>query len=251
MPRIRSIHYDALKSQKLAAASAEAERLYWRMATHCDDEGRAEDDPRLFAAYLFPLNDDITGPTVDGWLAELDHLGLIVRYEVDGRRFLEVTRWKDYQKPNRAVESKYPSFTEPSVSPHGVVTEGSVSGNGALSAGEGEGEGGSARKRAAPPTDSFVITEALTAWAQEHCPWVDLERERLAWIDWATANHRTYKDLPAGFRTWLRRVKPPLGTTVKPSAYGTPTRALLGRGVDAAPLYELDEAGFAVPKGTL
>ena len=36
-------------------------------------------------------------------------------------------------------------------------------------------------------------------------------------------------------------------TTVKPSAYGTPTRALLGRGVDAAPTWELDEEGLAVP----
>lgn len=105
------------------------------------------------------------------------------------------------------------------------------------------------RKRGALPTESFVITEALAAWAQEHCPWADLERERLAWIDWATANHRTYKDLPAGFRTWLRRVKAP--TTVKPSAYGAPTRALLGRGVNAEPLYEINEDGFAVPKGKL
>lgn len=42
---------------------------------------------------------------------------------------------------------------------------------------------------------------------------------------------------------------PALGspTTVKPSAYGTPTRALLGRGVDAAPAWELDEEGLAVP----
>ena len=95
MARIRSIHYDALKSEKLAAATAEAERLYWRMATHCDDDGRAEDEPRLFAAYLFPLMDDITGPVVDGWLDELHDLGLIVRYEIDGVRYLVVTRWSD------------------------------------------------------------------------------------------------------------------------------------------------------------
>lgn len=36
-------------------------------------------------------------------------------------------------------------------------------------------------------------------------------------------------------------------TTVKPSTYGTPTRALLGRGVDAAPTWELDDEGRAVP----
>jgi hypothetical protein len=133
MARIRSIHYDALKSEKLAAVSAEAERLYWRLSTHCDDEGRAEDSPRLFASYLFPLHDDVGGPDVDGWLSELDTAGLIVRYEVDGDRFLVVTRWGDYQKPNRPTASKLPP-------PPCAVSEPSVSGTGGLTLGVGEGD---------------------------------------------------------------------------------------------------------------
>lgn len=113
MARIRSIHYDALKSEKLAAVSAEAERCYWRLQTHCDDDGRAEDHPRLLAAYLFPLHDDATGAAVDGWLDELDAAGLIVRYEHDQKRYLAVTRWADYQRPQKPRASTIPPPPEP------------------------------------------------------------------------------------------------------------------------------------------
>lgn len=106
--RIRSIHPDALKSEKLQAASAEAERCYWRLLTHCDDEGRAEDDARLFRSWLFPLDDDLRASTVEGWLSELASLGLIVRYETDGRRYLAVTQWDRFQKPRKRFDSHLP-----------------------------------------------------------------------------------------------------------------------------------------------
>lgn len=244
MARIRSIHYDALKSEKLAASSAEAERLYWRLATHCDDAGRAEDDPRLFAAYLFPLNDEITGPVVSGWLAELDRTGLIVRYEVDGRRFLAVTKWDEYQKPNRPTPSKFPA---PPMSIHGALTEDSLTAHGALTTGvEGSGEGkgeGEARKRAITPTQSFAISDRFRAWAKENTPGIDLDRERGAWIDWAQANGKSFKDLDAGFRTWCRRAQEWRGEPVKESG---PARAILGRGPDAPPTWVLDDEGNAI-----
>lgn len=245
MARIRSIHYDALKSEKLAAASAEAERCYWRLSTHCDDAGRAEDDPRLFAAYLFPLNDDITGPVVDGWLAELARLGLIVRYEVDGRRFLEVAKWADYQKPNRPTPSKNPPppcvLSDDSVSDHAPLTPG-VEWSGV---GDGEGDN-AARKRATRPTQSFAIDDALRAWGAEKVPGVDLDREREAWLDWCAAKGQSYKDHRAAFQTWCRRSfsfqKPALSVRPQPD----PVRAVLGRGVGAAPIYDLDDEGNAV-----
>jgi len=245
MPRIRSIHYDALKSEKLAAASAEAERLYWRMATHCDDDGRAEDDPRIFAAYLFPLDDAITGAVVDGWLAELDRLGLIIRYEIAGRRYVQVTRWKDYQKPNKPTPSKYPPPTG-----HGAEDYGSATGGLPLGEGVGVGEGESARKRAAQPTEAtYEISDRMREWAAANVPGVDVDAERLRWLDWCAAGGKTFKSFDAAFRTWLGRARQygAAPTTVKPSTYGTPTRALLGRGVDAKPVFEINDEGFAVP----
>ncbi len=133
MPRIRSIHPDALKSEKLAYSSPEAERCYWRLQTHCDDEGRAEDDPRLFRSFLFPLH-DITSENVDAWLAELEASGLVIRYATEDGRFLAVTRWEDYQHPQRKTPSKLPP-------PPCIVREGSASTPRDVPPGEGEGEG--------------------------------------------------------------------------------------------------------------
>lgn len=143
MARIRSIHYNACKSEKLQAASAEAERCFWRLLPHCDDEGRAEDDPRLLRAAMFPLWEELRSALVDRWLDELDLIGLIVRYEVDGKRYLQVAQWGDYQKPNRPIASKLPPppFSEDSVSAHGAVSEDSVCAHEHVDAGEGVGEG--------------------------------------------------------------------------------------------------------------
>lgn len=109
MLRIRSIHYDAFKSSKLARLTPEAERCWWRMQCLCDDDGRAEDDPDVFAGMLFLKQRDITPEHVDGWLDEMAALGLIVRYEAGGERFLAVANWHRYQKPRRPQSSRIPS----------------------------------------------------------------------------------------------------------------------------------------------
>lgn len=140
MPRIRSIHPDACKSEKLAASSAEAERLYWRLQTHCDDEGRAEDDPRIFAAYLFPLNESTTGDVVNQWLAELDERGLIIRYQAEGRNVLQVVRW-DYQNPKNPSASKLPAIPDDWVRPTPHLPHNGSNGGEALPLGVGVGVG--------------------------------------------------------------------------------------------------------------
>lgn len=108
MARIRSIHPDACKSEKLQASSPEAERVYWRLQPHCDDEGRAEDDPRLLRAAMFPLWETLRSAKVDAWLEELNVSGLVVRYEVGGKRYLQVVHFDVYQKPQKATASKLP-----------------------------------------------------------------------------------------------------------------------------------------------
>lgn len=108
MLRIRSIHYDAFKSSKLALLSPEGERCWWRLQCLCDDDGRAEDETDVIAAMLFPKRRDISDEDVDGWLGEMCELGLIVRYRVNGDSFLQIQQWSKYQKPRRPATSKIP-----------------------------------------------------------------------------------------------------------------------------------------------
>lgn len=109
MPRIRSIHPDACKSRKLAACSAEAERAYWRLQPHCDDEGRCEDDPDMLASVMFQVQRDITPQQLDRWLTELQLVGLVRRYEARGVRVVLVERWNDYQHPQKPKKSSLPA----------------------------------------------------------------------------------------------------------------------------------------------
>lgn len=151
MARIRSIHPNACQSDKLAQASDGAERCYWRLQVHCDDDGRAEDHPRLLAGLMFVLNDDITGDTVDLWLTELADLGLIVRYESGGKRYLAVVQWHSYQRPQKKKPSDLPAPPSPGSSRSGTrpardeeataTARRGVEGSGDVTGGEGEREG--------------------------------------------------------------------------------------------------------------
>lgn len=112
MARIRSVKPELCTSETMALVSAEAERTFVRLWTHCDDEGRAKDHPKLLKASLFPLHDDVTTEDVDRHLAELASHGLIVRYSVGGERFLSVPSWSEHQKPQKKQTSKLPGPNE-------------------------------------------------------------------------------------------------------------------------------------------
>lgn len=109
MPRIRSIYPEACRSRKLAALTPAAERCWWRLQCHLDDEGRAEDEPDIFASVLFQVMRDVTPGMVDRWLWEMAEAGLIVRYTAGDTDYLEVVRWGDFQHPQRKKQSTIPA----------------------------------------------------------------------------------------------------------------------------------------------
>lgn len=114
MPRIRSVHPDICTSETMAGLSAELERTFVRLWTHCDDSGRAIDNPRLLKAALFPLHDDICAATVQEHLEALERVGLLQRYVVDGQRLLAIRSWTEFQHPKHPVKSKLPEPPAPS-----------------------------------------------------------------------------------------------------------------------------------------
>lgn len=94
------MHPDICEDDVLAQVSAYGERTFVRLWTVLDDEGRAKDNPRLLAAQLYPLHDRVD---VEKDLAELADVGLLVRYEVGGKRYL-------CAKPEAwAPQPRYPS----------------------------------------------------------------------------------------------------------------------------------------------
>ena len=163
MPRIRSVHPDICDDETLAEVTAYAERTFIRLWTHLDDKGRGVDNAKLWKGKLYPLHDDVTWDRVERDLAELTACGLLIRYEVDGKRYLcaKPSTWTKYQKPQHPTPSKLPEPPASSRSPH-EASPGSSSGvEGRCIGGEGESEGEVEHRPAiASPVDNPLARRA-------------------------------------------------------------------------------------------
>lgn len=189
MARIRSIKPDAFTSDSLSGVSILARWTFAGLWTYCDDEGRGRADARLIKAALFPIDDKTTLGDVQGALDELEQIGAICRYRLDGKTYLHVPKWEQHQKINRPSESKLPDCPacsgvtpEPSTSTHGAISEPSVSPpdrKGNREQGKEQGSE-SAQERASEP-DRFA--EFWTAYPRK----TDKTKSRKAW-DKATKN---------------------------------------------------------------
>lgn len=163
MPKIRSIHPDACESEKLLALSDGAERTLWRLTTHSDDDGRGVDHPKLLANKLYPLDDTKTGDVLDDHLDELVKVGMLVRYQVDGKRYYEVHDFTDWQKPKYKADSKLPAPEDgttfppssPDVDPIGPPSSPDVPHGVGGVTGEGDGDGEQTPSSTAVDTDGF------------------------------------------------------------------------------------------------
>jgi len=109
MAKIRSIWPEMCESDDLSRVSASAERTFFRMLPHSDDEGRGKDVPKLLASKLYPMHDDMTTEAVHADLTELAAVGMILRYEVEGSRFYVIPAFSKYQRPKHKAASKLPS----------------------------------------------------------------------------------------------------------------------------------------------
>jgi hypothetical protein len=78
--------------------------LLWTIA---DDEGRLLAEPVELADLLFAPDQDAPMFMVH-WLDELEREGCIERYQVDGRSYLRIVKWRDYQKIDHPTASLLP-----------------------------------------------------------------------------------------------------------------------------------------------
>lgn len=151
MARIRSIHPDLHRDKTLAQASATAERTFVRLWCHLDDDGRGEDDPDLLKADLYPRHREMGPGEIEADLAELDKLGLVIRYVIEGERYLacKASTWAKYQRPQKKMDSVLPPPPERSNVPTGDLHDQDDSPTGPLPPvveGRGEGVGGEASR---------------------------------------------------------------------------------------------------------
>lgn len=94
--RARNLKPAFFKNEALADCSPLARLLFAGLWCLADREGRLEDRPKRIRAELMPYDDG----SVDAMLQELHEAGFILRYEVNGGRFIQVVNFTKHQNPH-------------------------------------------------------------------------------------------------------------------------------------------------------
>lgn len=98
---------DTTDSDKVNSISAHAERFFYRLFMKADDYGCFFADARILKAHLFPLQlDAIREADIARWTAECVTSGLIVLYESQGKKYLEIVAFGQTLRQKRR---KYPA----------------------------------------------------------------------------------------------------------------------------------------------
>ena len=96
MARIRTIKPDFAFDEELAGLPTDTRLFFIVLWTHMDREGRCEDLPGKLRALIFPYEPE---KDVEAMLGHLNPK-FVLRYEVEGKRYLWVRKWTDHQRPN-------------------------------------------------------------------------------------------------------------------------------------------------------
>lgn len=107
MARIRTVKPEFWTSEQVTECSIPARLLFIGIWNFCDDAGRIGASAKQIKALVLP-SDDIGSDDVRRMIDELEANGLVVRYAVDGKEYLQVTGWA-HQKIDRPQPAKCPA----------------------------------------------------------------------------------------------------------------------------------------------
>ena len=116
--RPRRVPPEFCSDELLEECSERAALLLYRLISQADDQGRQPGHPKSVRANAFPMRESITPAKVEAALAELSRAGFIIRYDVAGRRLIQIAGWFDMQGKwgqRRTYPSRYaapPGWTD-------------------------------------------------------------------------------------------------------------------------------------------
>lgn len=96
MAHSRNIKPGIYKNEDLAECSIWARYLFAMLPMIADREGRLEDRPKRIKGEVFPFDSIEVGSLLD----ELRQWNFIDRYEVDGRRYIQIVTFLQHQRPH-------------------------------------------------------------------------------------------------------------------------------------------------------
>lgn len=107
MARARNIKPGIMENEDLAECDHATRLLFVYLWMLADREGRLEDRPRRIGAKAMPYDGALD---FDGMLSDLEKHGFILRYEVDGNKYIQVLNFDKHQSPHvKETGSKIPA----------------------------------------------------------------------------------------------------------------------------------------------
>lgn len=97
MPRARNIKPGFFKNENLVEIAYEYRLLFAGLWVLSDRAGRLEDRPKRIKMEIFPADN----VDVDEGLDQLQSNGFVVRYQVDGKRYIQVRNFDKHQNPHK------------------------------------------------------------------------------------------------------------------------------------------------------
>ena len=128
--RIRSIKPEFWRSDDVNDMRIEDRLLFIGLWSYVDDNGVGIDRHSDICADLFAHDLSVsphdTLMRVHDGLNRLADMGVIVRYSVGRKKYLEVTNWEKHQRINRPSPGRYPRSGDQGVEIHEPLTEDSL-----------------------------------------------------------------------------------------------------------------------------
>lgn len=147
MARARNIKPGLFRNEILGIADPLYTILFEGLWVLADREGRLEDRPLRIKADIFPYRDGLSMDSMLDWLAAN---GFIVRYEVNGAKYIEILNFKKHQNPHKnETESEIPAPGSVGVSTESIGTTSEKI--------------GSARADSLSTDSGFLIPESISA----------------------------------------------------------------------------------------
>lgn len=112
MANARMLHKKISLSEQVDHISERAQLLFTWMLSHADDFGRMPGSPVWVKGAVVPLKPWAIDE-VEGYLQEMTHEGLILRYKSGGKQFIQFPSWEGHQSGlHKRTKSEYPAPEE-------------------------------------------------------------------------------------------------------------------------------------------
>jgi hypothetical protein len=211
MARIRTIKPEFPQSESMGKVSRESRLCFILLWTLADDAGRLRGNSRMLASLLYPYDTD-AARLMDKWLADLSDNGCIVRYEVDGNTYIQISAWLDHQKIDKPSASRLPPVpADRSGTFWNVRDDSSAEGKGGD---QGKDQGEEGAEQSPPPAISlplndgteYPVSQAMVNDWQTTYGAVNVMQELREMRVWSQANparRKTHRGIASFIVRWL------------------------------------------------